>query len=194
MNLIRINSDGTMNDITIDKITKKNLTKLLTKNSISKGDSDLKELYKWKVENGSDLLCYGWYDGPAGFENKHDLPPSGISDFIDDDDSSDKKLLFGDIFILLSKNGEFKNIDVSKYANYYELLFEGFDDCVTSDDELTDNEEITEEDKNFINDGEIEEDEDSDSSYNSIEELDVDDNEYTDDDSDYDEECEGESD
>ena len=194
MNLIRINSDGTMNDITIDKITKKNLIKSLTKNSISKGEGDLKELYKWKVENGSDLICYGWYDGPAGFENKHDLPPSGISDFIDDDDSSDKKLLFGDIFILLSKNGEFKDIDVSKYANYYELLFEGFDDCVTSDDELTDNEEITEEDKNFINDGEIEEDEDSDSSYNSIEELDVDDNEYTDDDSDYDEECEGESD
>lgn len=193
MNLIRINCDGTMNDITI-KITKKNLTKILTKNSISKGYGDLKELYKWKVENGSDLLCYGWYDGPAGFENKHDLPPSGISDFIDDDDSSDKKLLFGDIFILLSKNGEFKNIDVSKYANYYEILFEGFDDCVTSDDELTDNEEITEEDKNFINDGEIEEDQDSDSSYNSIEELDVDENEYTDDDSDYDEECEGESD
>ena len=75
MNLIRINSDGTMNDITIEKLTKKNLIKSLTKNSISKGDGDLKELYKWKVDGGCDLICYGWYDGQAGFENKHDLPP-----------------------------------------------------------------------------------------------------------------------
>ena len=24
---------------------------------------DLKELYKWKVDGGCDLICYGWYDG-----------------------------------------------------------------------------------------------------------------------------------
>ena len=92
MNLIRINGDGTMNDIIIEKMTKKNLIKSLTKNSISKGDGDLKELYKWKVGGGCDLICYGWYDGQAGFENKHDLPPSGMSDFIDEEDSSDKML------------------------------------------------------------------------------------------------------
>lgn len=193
MNLIRINCDGTMNDITIEKLTKKNLIRSLTKNSISKGDGDLKELYKWKVDGGCDLICYGWYDGQVGFENKHDLPPSGMSDFIDEEDSSDKKLLFGDIFIILSQNGNYKDIDVSKYANYYEILFEGFDNCVTSDDDNSDYENFTEEDKSFINDGNIEEDIDTDSSYNSIEELDIDENDYTDSDSDYDEECEGES-
>ena len=31
-----------------------------------------------------------------------------------------------------------KDIDVSSYANYYELLFDGFDDCNTSDEELSD--------------------------------------------------------
>lgn len=196
MKIIRINYDGTMNDIEIEKLTKKNVLKVLNKNSVSKGVDDLKELYRWKVDSGSsEIMCYGWCEGHSGFENKHDLPPSGISDFIDDEDSSDKKLLFGDIFILLSSGGKFTDIDVSSYANYYEVLFEGFDDCVTSDDELSEEEELDEEDKEFINDDDPGEQSDDDSEYtNSVEELDIDENEYTDDDSDYDEVCEGESD
>jgi hypothetical protein len=192
MKLIRINSDGTMNDITIDTtLNKKTLSKSLTKNSISKGEGDINLLYKWKVHGNYDLLCYGWYDGQAGFENKHDLPPSGISDFIDDEDDSDKKLLFGDIFILLQSSDKFMDIDVTSYANYYELLFDGFDDCNTSDDDIS--EEENEEDKGFINDDDTDECSDSDSSYNSVEELDIDGNNYTDE-SDYDSECEGEED
>ena len=195
MKLIRINYDGSMNDISIhNKLTKKNIAKLLNKNSVSRGEGDLKELYRWKVENGnSDISCYGWCDGTAGFENKHDLAPSGMSDFIDDDDSSDTKILFGDIFIALSSKGVFKDIDVSNYANYYEVLFEGFDDCNTSDDELSEEEDCNDDDNGFIDDEHV--DNSDDSSYtNSVEELDLDDNNYTDDDSEYNEECEGEDD
>ena len=143
MKLIRINYDGSMNDISINtKITPKNVVKMLNKNSVSLGEGDMKELYKWRVDNGnSDISCYGWCDGNAGFENKHDLPPSGMSNFIDDEDSSDTKILFGDIFITLSSKGVFKDIDVSNYANYYEGLFEGFDVCNTSDDELSEDEQ-----------------------------------------------------
>jgi len=192
MKLIRINNDGTMNDISIDtKLSKKTLLKTLTKNSISKGNGDINLLYKWKVYGNCELLCYGWYDGQAGFENKHDLPPSGISDFIDDEDGSDKKLLFGDIFILLQSTDSFKDIDVTTYANYYEVLFDGFDDCNTSDDEIS--EEENDEDKEFINDNDSDEISDNDSSYNSVEELDIDENDYTEE-SDYDSECEGEED
>ena len=193
MKLIRINYDGSMNDISINtKITPKNVVKMLNKNSVSLGEGDMKELYKWRVDNGnSDISCYGWCDGNAGFENKHDLPPSGMSNFIDDEDSSDTKILFGDIFITLSSKGVFKDIDVSNYANYYEGLFEGFDVCNTSDDELSEDEECDEDDNGFIDDEPVE---DSDDSYTNIEELDIDENDYTDDDSDYNEECEGEDD
>jgi hypothetical protein len=193
MKLIRINYDGSMNDISINtKITPKNVVKMLNKNSVSLGEGDMKELYKWRVDNGnSDISCYGWCDGNAGFENKHDLPPSGMSNFIDDEDSSDTKILFGDIFITLSSNGVFKDIDVSNYANYYEGLFEGFDVCNTSDDELSEDEGCDEDDNGFIDDEPVE---DSDDSYTNIEELDIDENDYTDDDSDYNEECEGEDD
>lgn len=199
MKIIRINCDGSMNDITIDvKLTKRNATKNLNQNSVSKGEGDIKELYRWKVDNGnSEITCYGWCDGHSGFENKHDLPPSGVSDFIDDEDSSDKKLLYGDIFILLSSDLSFKDIDVSTYANYYDFLFDGYDDCNTSDDELSEEEECNEEDIQFINDGEVDQpSEDDDSDYeNPVEELDFDENEYTDDDSDeYNDECEGDSD
>ena len=196
MKLIRINYDGSMNDISINtKITPKNVVKLLNKNSVSLGEGDMKELYRWRVDNGnSDISCYGWCDGNAGFENKHDLPPSGMSNFIDDEDSSDTKILFGDIFITLSSKGVFKDIDVSNYANYYEGLFEGFDVCNTSDDELSEDEECDEDDNGFIDDGDPHV-EDSDDSYtNTLEELDIDENDYTDDDSDYNEECEGEDD
>ena len=111
MKLIRINSDGTMNDISIDtKLSNKNIVKHLNKQCLSKGDGEMNELYRWKVDSNHDLLCYGWYDGQAGFENKHDLP-SGISKIIDEEDN-DKKLLFGDIFIALSKNETFIDIDV----------------------------------------------------------------------------------
>lgn len=196
MKIVRVNYDGSMNDIDIDKITKKNILKILNKNSSSKGNDDIKELYRWKVDNGnSEISCFGWCEGQAGFENRHDLPPSGISDFIDDEDTSDKKLLFGDIFILLSSNDKFKDIDVSKYANYYEILFEGFDDCVTSDEDISSEEEYNEEDNDFINDDIVDEQSDDDSEYgDALEELDMDENDYTTDDSEYDEECEGESD
>ena len=115
MKLIRINSDGTMNDITIDtKLNKKTLSKSLTKNSISKGDGDINLLYKWKVQGNCDLLCYGWYDGHAGFENKHDLPPSGISDFIDDEDDSDKKFGLGILYNINKRSAIFLETTSSK--------------------------------------------------------------------------------
>ena len=197
MKLIRINTDGSMNDISINtKLSKQNIIKYLNKNCISKGYDNLKELYKWKIESIGDILCYGWYDGPAGFENKHDLPPSGISDFIDDEDSSDKKILFGDMFIILSLNDNFKDIDVSTYANYYEMLFEGFDDCNTSDDELTEEEELTEEDKEFINDDEIDDISDDEKCCydDEIDKLDTDEMDYSDESESDDEEYKEEND
>ena len=196
MKCVQIYRDDRMEEIEFPRKTKitsltlDELTKFLCKHTKSQGRDEIKELYKWTHED-CEIKCLGWYDGEAGFENKHDLPPSGMSNFIDDEDSSDTKILFGDIFITLSSKGVFKDIDVSNYANYYEGLFEGFDVCNTSDDELSEDEGCDEDDNGFIDDEPVE---DSDDSYTNIEELDIDENDYTDDDSDYNEECEGEDD
>ena len=95
MKVVRILKNGDMCDLDC-KFTKKNILKTLTQNSKSTGNNSLKLLYTWNIGN-TELVCYGWYDGEAGFENKHDLPPAGSSSFIDADSS--EQLLFGDIFI-----------------------------------------------------------------------------------------------
>ena len=141
-NIVRINIDGSMNDINISVSTLKTIIKHLDNLSSSKGNTELKQLYRWNyLEN--EIYCYGWYDGDAGFENKHDLIPHGNSSFLCDEDSSEK-LLFGDIFIL-SINKSTKKIEnfyVSNYGEVYSTLFEGFDDC-HSDDMTSDEESET---------------------------------------------------
>ena len=199
MKVLRINLNGTMDEIDINNPTRKNLISKLKKisQSNSKGDIELKELYRWSVDSNIELLCYGYYDGSHGFENKHELPPNGISNFLDDYNSS-SKLLFGDIFLSLFNNKDKKIIDccVSDYGAYYEQLFEGFDECNTSDDdeEECEEEEINTDDEDFIDDKEELSDDEDDSDFNSDEQLDVDDNDYTSEESDYDDECEGETD
>ena len=199
MKIVRINIDGTMNDLEISSSKKKTITSKLNKLAISKGDTSLKELYKWVLDSSLEILCYGYYDGGHGFENKHDLPPNGISDFLDEEDDSATKLLFGDIFIVLynTKKKIFFDCSVSDYGRYYGEIFEGFDECNTSEEESI-NDEINTDDEDFIVDDNHIEDIDDESAYSadndSIEQLDNDENTYSEEDSDYDEACEGETD
>ena len=79
------------------------LDKRLIKCAKSQGNDSLKELYTWNYEN-TKIICYSWYDGEAGFENKHDLPPGGISPFLEEDSSV--KLLYGDIFLCKLKDNK----------------------------------------------------------------------------------------
>ena len=124
MKIVRINIDGTMNDLDIT-LKKKNILKILEEKSSSKGNTNFAELYKWNHE-GKEVICYGWYDGEAGFENKHDLIPGGNSSFLCDEDSSEK-LLFGDIFLVCyDKKKSLINFDVSDYAELYDIMF----DCI----------------------------------------------------------------
>ena len=81
MKIVRVKIDGTMNDLDIN-LKKKGILKLLENNAISKGTSQFKELYHW-INGNKKYICYGWFDGDAGFENKHDLIPNGISSFLE---------------------------------------------------------------------------------------------------------------
>tara|TARA_B100000674_G_C37803368_1_gene897558 strand:- start:538 stop:1050 length:513 start_codon:yes stop_codon:yes gene_type:complete len=125
MKCIQIYKNGTMDEFNIK--CNKNLMKNLMKGSKSQGEGDIKELYKWSYEN-KIIKCYGWYDGDAGFENKHDLPPGGISSFIDEDSSV--QLLYGDIFLVYyDRDDKIIDFQISDYGVFYNLIFEGFDDC-----------------------------------------------------------------
>ena len=144
MKIIRINKDGTMNELDIK--LPKNPINTLNKNKVSSGNDVLKELYMWKYDTRI-IKCSGWYDGEAGFENKHELAPNGSSTFLEEDSSS--KLLFGDIFIVALEDNKYSDFCVSDYGIFYGIMFEGFDDC-ESEEESVESDEPDTEDEEFI--------------------------------------------
>ena len=149
MKIVRVRIDGTMNDLDLNINKKGVILKTLEKNSISKGTSQFKELYHW-INDKKKIICYGWFDGDAGFENKHELIPNGISTFLEDESS--EILLFGDIFIICMENGKYINFDVSNYGEIFSIFCGGFDDCNTSDDDIDSecSEEPNTDDEDFI--------------------------------------------
>ena len=66
-------------------------------------------MYVWNHDK-KKIICYGWYDGEAGFENKHELIPNGNSPFLEDESS--EILLFGDIFVVCMEKEKYIDFDV----------------------------------------------------------------------------------
>ena len=95
-----------MDEINISdkRLNEKKLIKHFNKLSKSQGSGLIKKLYTWDYEDNK-IICYGWYDGEDGFENIHDLPSGGNSDFIEED--SLLKKIYGDIFILKSVDNNY---------------------------------------------------------------------------------------
>lgn len=186
MKCVQIHKDGTMDDLDISLkklktlINLKNCCKIIVKSAKSQGNNSLQELYKWSYE-GKSIHCYGWWDGEAGFENKHELPPGGKSNFLEEDSSV--KLLFGDIFLVQCKMGKILDFKVSDYGEFYNCIFGGFDDCDTETDEEDMNTE--EEDDDYVQPSDNENENDTEDEYEILEnpsdaELDEDDEDYTD--------------
>ena len=153
-----------------EKFTLKNIRKMMR--DISKVKKIL-HLYNWQYEN-SIIQCYGCLEGRAGGENKHELPPSGEKQ-LDTINNSDTQLLFNDIYIVRIQNKKYIDLDVSDYGLFYNVCFEGFDNCIIdSDDESINNE--SDEDTSSLNEFIVNDDYNSDN--NSDYELDEDCNEY----------------
>ena len=129
MKTVQIYKDDTMEELQF-KCNSRSLLKQLDKNSKSQGNDKIKELYYWNYNNAK-IICYSWYDGESGFENKHDLPPGGISSFLEEDSS--EKLLFGDIFICKIKDKQIIDFDIADYSEFYNDIFGGFDECEIDD-------------------------------------------------------------
>jgi hypothetical protein len=150
MIVVQIHRDGTMDETMIGEVNESGLQKL----SKSQGEGHIRRLYEW-IYGESVIACYGWYDGDAGFENKHELPPSGHSKFLEEDSST--ILLFGDLFLCLSERTGGKtsqDFDISMCGEFYHKVLGGFDDC----DSLDSEEDVTESsDLEFIADDSDEE-------------------------------------
>jgi len=174
MKFIQIRKDDTMNDIDC-KITEKNIIEILTSKSISQGNGSLNMLYLWSYED-TEILLYGWSDGEAGFENKHDLPPTGNSSILELDSS--EQLLFGDIFIVRKQGDKFIDFEISEYGDFYNLSFGGFDDCETTDEEYNEDMNNEEEDEDYDPSKYSDEEEEEDEEFDDEDDLDLDTNNY----------------
>ena len=165
MKLVQIKSDGNMVELD-EQFTVKNIRKMMREKSKVK---KILHLYNWLYE-GSMIQCYGCLEGRAGKENKHELPPSGEK-MVETIDNSDTQLIFNDIFVVRLENKKYLDFDVSEYGLFYNLCFQGFDDCLSVND---DEEEVEEDDNNSLNGFIVNDEESFDSDY----ELDEDYNEY----------------
>lgn len=162
MKIVQIKSDGNMIELD-EQFTVKNIRKIMREKTKVK---KILHLYNWSYD-GSMIQCYGCLEGKAGKENKHELPPSGEK-LIETIDNSDTQLIFNDIFVVRVENKKYLDLDVSEYGLFYNLCFQGFDDCLSVEEEEEDN------DNNSLNDFIVDEEESIDSDY----ELDEDCNEY----------------
>lgn len=97
------------------------------------------------------LFLYGFKEGRAGTENKHELPPP-----------HDELLLFGDACIVasLEKSAEKPTtISVDMYKKFYNSKFGGFEDLGDEDSDDDDEEEEEEEEEEDYVEGDDEEEE-----------------------------------
>lgn len=173
MIIIRINKDGSMDELNLK--LPKNPINVLNKNKVSSGNDELKELYMWKYDS-KIIKCYGWYDGEAGFENKHELAPNGSSSFLEEDSSS--QLLFGDIFIVAFQGDKYTDFCVSDYGMFFEIMNDGFDDIDSEDSDDGYDEESFSEDEDYIGENLTSDDVMELESYDEGELLDTDNNIY----------------
>ena len=143
MKFIHIFKDGKMDELNYNenKFNEKKIIKHFNKISKSQGSDNLKKLYNWNFEDNK-IICYGWYDGVDGFENNHELPQSGVSDFIDEDSSLKK--LYGDIFIIRIKDNKYLDITISDYSVFYVNQVDDYSDydgdSISEDDNISDEE------------------------------------------------------
>jgi DNA-directed RNA polymerase subunit M/transcription elongation factor TFIIS len=98
-------------------ITEETLKKLLKQ----KSESEPELLCSYPFKEGSVLVFFGYTEGKAGSENKHELPPP-----------HDEIMAFGDILVLCCKDEEaWANpipLKVDDYEAFYTRAFGGFDD------------------------------------------------------------------
>jgi hypothetical protein len=91
----------------------------------TKGNGSLKQLHYWQLFDDT-IIIYGWENGEAGDENKHELPPP-----------IDSSLYFGDLIIFrLDDNGKLSSFSKESYDIFIEHHMEGFSDLGEFDSDI----------------------------------------------------------
>lgn len=128
-------------DIKVGKVGAKPSAAALTKALRKAKEPNFEGSYAWK---DTTITIWGWTDGKAGTENKHELPPP-----------HDKVLLFGDVIATVPKG----DLTIEQWKEFYNKAFKGFEDLGSEDSESENDEAEEEGDDEFEDEGEVEEEE-----------------------------------
>ena len=128
------------------KIDKYGIVKNIIKQDITflENIKNISYLYSW-IYKEYEYKLFGSDIGNAGSENKYDLPPP-----------IDNNLYFYNLYFIKIKDGIYYDLTIDDYNNFYNVQFEGFEDILDYDDEIT--EELSEHtsDRDFIDDSDLE--------------------------------------
>lgn len=92
----------------------------------SRGMGNLTKLGDW-LSFDDVVILYGWRNGRAGQENKHEIPPP-----------FDTELYFGDLLcVRLDDNGHLADFDSKTYDSFQEMAFGGFTSLENDSEEET---------------------------------------------------------
>ena len=123
MSLVSIN-----NQVNLDNFTDKSVFTSL-------GTSEPIKISEWTIFD-STMVMYGFDQGEAGMENKHDLPPP-----------VDSELYFGDILVVLvDDGGQIQDLTTVTYQDFYQKQLGGFEDLTDSGSEAEQSESENSED------------------------------------------------
>ena len=119
LNMLGSKEEVRINDKTI-------LRKQIKKKLINKCTGIAQELGSWTYNNNK-VKIYGWEDGNAGQENKHEIPPP-----------HDRNLYFGDLLVVNSHGNNLINFTTKDYNIFYKKMYGGFEDLGDTDSEYSD--------------------------------------------------------
>ena len=105
-----------------------------------KGSGSLSQLHYWELFDQT-IILYGWTDGEAGDENKHELPAP-----------IDSSLYFGDILVFrLNENGKLSQFSNDHFHKFIEHMMGGFDDLEETSEDASnvDDDEDADEDADY---------------------------------------------
>lgn len=119
----------------------------------TKGSGKLQQLHYWTIFDET-IIIYGWTNGEAGDENKHELP-----------EPIDNSLYFGDIIIFcLDQDGHLRDFNKPQYDNFINHMMGGFIDLEEEEgdnmDDDNENDNSEDDDDDYIPPSESESDED----------------------------------
>lgn len=116
--IVLLEKKGNVLEKKIDKISISNFKKILK----PKSNQKIENIHNW-TDNDTIISLYGFINGNAGNENKHELPPP-----------IDCELFYGDIIICMKQQNTLKNFTVEDFMDFYEKKCGGFVNIETESD------------------------------------------------------------